>query len=169
MPTQIGDHMKRKMLRRALLSTAALLLAAIGAAYAAPGNVLIGTWTLNLSKSKISGDAPQSATAVYSMDGDNVKCVVDTTYAGGQAVHSEWTGKFDGKAYPVTGSPGMDMRSYRAINSHTIAATYMKGGKVVNRARIVVSADGNSRTVTLHGTDAKGMRSTSILYYDKQQ
>jgi hypothetical protein len=160
---------KKKLLRNAFLRTAAVLLTALGASYAAPGNVFIGTWTLNLSKSKITGDAPQSSTVVYSIDGDNVKCVIDTTGASGQAVHTEWTGKFDGKAYPVTGSTEVDMRSYRAINSHTIAATDMKGGKIVDRARVVVSADGNSRTVTVHGTDAKGMRSTSILYYDKQQ
>ena len=60
------------------------------------------------------------------------------------------------------------MRSYRLISSHTLSATDSKGGKVTDRARIVVSADGKTLTVTVHSTDAKGMRTTTIAVYDKQ-
>jgi hypothetical protein len=43
-----------------------------------------------------------------------------------------------------------------------------KGGKVTTSGRIVVSADGKTRTVTTTGTDATGKRFISASVYDKQ-
>ena len=51
---------------------------------------------------------------------------------------------------------------------HTLSAVDKKGGKVINTARVTVSADGKSRTVTVHATDAKGMKTTIVAVYDKQ-
>jgi hypothetical protein len=45
-----------------------------------------------------------------------VKVTVDGTDGEGKALHSEWTGKYDGKDYPVTGDPISDARSYKKIN-----------------------------------------------------
>lgn len=156
------------MNRKILLWTAVVLFAAVGISYAAAGDAFMGTWQLNEGKSKLAAGGAKNSTVVYSMDGDNIKCTIDGTDANGQAAHNEWTGKFDGKEYAVTGDPDSDMRSYRMINSHTVLATDKKGGKVFVTARVVVSADGKSRTVTIHGTDAKGMKTTSIAVYDKQ-
>jgi hypothetical protein len=39
---------------------------------------------------------------------------------------------------------------------------------VTTRGRIVVAADGKSRTVTVTGTDAAGKKFTSTAVYDKQ-
>ncbi|MGA8166392.1 MAG: hypothetical protein WB813_03770, partial [Candidatus Acidiferrales bacterium] len=72
------------------------------------------------------------------------------------------------KDYAVTGDPISDMRSYKLVNSHTLWASDKMGGKIILTARIVISADGKSRTVTVHGTDAKGMKTTTIGVYDKQ-
>jgi hypothetical protein len=46
--------------------------------------------------------------------------------------------------------------------------TNKKGGKVVVTGRIVVSADGRSRTVTTRGTNPKGKRVRNTAVYDKQ-
>lgn len=156
------------MNRKTILLTVAMLFAAVGLSYAAAGDAFMGTWQLNEAKSKMTAGGAKNSTVVYSMDGDNVKCAIDGTDANGQVLHSEWTGKFDGKDYPVTGAPNSDMRSYRMINPHTLVATEKKDGKVVITARIVVSADGKNRTVTVHGTDANGMKTTSTAVYDKQ-
>ena len=40
--------------------------------------------------------------------GDSVKVTTDGTDRDGKPVHGEWTGKFDGKDYPVTGDPTTD-------------------------------------------------------------
>jgi hypothetical protein len=97
-----------------------------------------------------------------------MKVTVDGVDGDGKPAHNEWTGKLDGKDYPVTGDPENDMRSYRRVNDHTLALTDKKDGKVTISGRVVVSADGKSRTVTTHGTDAKGNKTTSIQVYDKQ-
>lgn len=156
------------MNRKMLLWIAVALFAAVGVSYAAAGNVFMGTWTLNEAKSKTVAGSAKNSTVAYTMSGDNITCTIDGTDANGQAIHSEWTGKFDGKDYAVTGDPTSDMRSYRMITSHTLLATDKKDGKVILTARVVVSANGKSRTVTVHGRDAKGMRTVSTTIYEKQ-
>jgi len=83
-------------------------------------------------------------------------------------VHSEWTGKFDGKDYPVTGDPTDDSRAYKRVNASTLSMTLKKDGKVTATGQIVVSSDGKTRTVTIKGTDAMGKTVSSMAVYDKQ-
>ena len=128
----------------------------------------MGTWKLNEAKSKIPAGALKNNTVVYDAAGDQIKVTVDGVDGSGNAVHNEWTGKFDGKDYAVTGDSTVDTRSYRQINSRTLAITNKKDGKVTASGRIVVSANGKSRTVTTTGKDAQGKKVTSIAVYDKQ-
>jgi len=148
-----------------ILASAVLCLAAAVVCFAA--DEFIGTWKLNEAKSKISA-GPKNTTVIYEAAGDSVKVTTDGTDSDGKPSHSEWTGKFDGKDYPVTGDPNADTRSYKKINDHTLAFTNKKGGKVTITGQGVVSADGMSRTVTLSGTDSKGEKYTSTAVYDKQ-
>ena len=127
----------------------------------------IGTWKLNEAKSKFAGKA-RNHTVVYEMAGDQIKVTVDGTDESGGAIHSEWTGKFDGKDYPVTGDASSDTRSYRMIDKHTLELTGKKGGKTTLTGRIVVSQDGKSRTVTTNATDSQGKKVTNVAVYDKQ-
>jgi flavin-dependent dehydrogenase len=46
--------------------------------------------------------------------------------------------------------------------------TVKKDGKVTVTGRVVVSADGKSRTVTTNVTDAEGKKVKSVAVYDKQ-
>jgi hypothetical protein len=127
----------------------------------------MGTWKLNEAKSKFAGKA-RNHTVVYEAAGDQTKVTVDGVDEGGSAVHSEWTGKFDGKDYPVTGDANSDVRSYRKVNARTLALTGKKGGKTTLTGRIVISRDGKSRTVTTTGTNAQGKKVTNVASYDKQ-
>jgi hypothetical protein len=128
----------------------------------------MGTWKLNEAKSKFSPGATKNHTVVYEAAGDSVKITVDGVDGAGNPSHNEWTGKFDRKYYPVTGDPTSDMRSYRKRGSRTLALTAKKGGKVTLTGRIVVSANGRTRTVTTTGTDSKGKRFSNRAVYDKQ-
>jgi hypothetical protein len=128
----------------------------------------MGTWKLNEAKSKFAPGAPKNHTVVYEAAGDNVKVTVDGTDADGKALHNEWTGKFDGKDYPVTGDPTSDTRAYKQVNDHTLDMTIKKDGKVIMTGKIVVAADGKTRTVTTSGTDAKGKKVKNTAVYDKQ-
>jgi len=128
----------------------------------------MGTWKLNAAKSKIGAGAPTNNTVVYAAAGDSVKVTVDGLDGTGKAVHSEWTGKFDGKDYPVTGEPTADSRAYTKVNATTLSFTQKKGGKETTSGKIVISADGKTRTVTTTITGADGKKVTSTAVYDKQ-
>ena len=130
-------------------------------------NLHMGTWKLNEAKSKFAAGAAKNHTVVYEAAGDQIKVIVDGTDGAGNATHNEWTGKFDGKEYPLVGDPTADSRSYRKIGARTLTLTGKKDGKVTVSGRIVVTANGKSRTVTTTGTDAKGKRIRNIAVYDK--
>jgi len=130
-------------------------------------NLHIGTWKLNEAKSKIAAGAVKNHTVVYEAVGDQIKVTVDGTDGAGNAVHNEWTGKFDGKDYPLVGDPTADSRAYRKQGARTLLMTVKKDGKVTINGRIVVTANGKSRTVTTYGTDANGKRFRTTAVYDK--
>jgi hypothetical protein len=154
------------MKRRVILFTLAALF--VSATVCLAADPQMGTWKLNEAKSKFSPKAPKNTMVVYEASGDSVKVTVDGVDGDGNATHNEWTGKFDGKLYALTGDPTADMRSYRKINSHTLALTNQKDGKVILTGRIVVSANGRTRTLTTTATDSKGKRVTNRAVYDKQ-
>lgn len=145
-----------------------LLMILVGAAICFADDSMMGTWKLNEAKSKPAPGAPKNSTVTYEAAGDSVKVTIDGTDSKGQPTHSEWTGKFDGKDYPVTGDPTSDSRSYKKINERTVTLIAKMNGKATLTGRIVVSADGKSRTVTTTATDAKGAKVTSRTVYDKQ-
>ena len=135
---------------------------------ASPDDPQVGTWKLNEAKAKIGAGSPKNTTVVYEAAGDSIKVTVDGTYAEGKPLHSEWTGKYDGKEYPVTGDPNTDTRSYKKVNDHTLEFANKKGNKVTISGRSVVSADGKTRKVTITGTDSTGKKYTSAMVYEKQ-
>jgi hypothetical protein len=154
------------MKTRTILLTLALCLVGISVAVAEDANM--GTWKLSEAKSTFAAGATKNSMVVYEAAGDDVKVTVDGTDKDGKATHTEWTGKFDGKDYPVTGDSTMDTRSYKRIDAQTSMLTGRKDGKVSSEGRITVSADGKTRTVKLTATDSAGKKLKSTAVYDKQ-
>ena len=128
----------------------------------------IGTWKLNEAKSKFAPGSSKNVTVVYEVVGDKVKVTVDGIDGAGKPTHNEWTGKYDGKDYPVTGDPTSDERSLKTVDDHTLVLTVQKDDKVTVSGRIVISADGKTRTVTTSTTDSKGKKVENTAVYDKQ-
>src|SRR5579884_3812222 len=122
--------------RTALLT---LVLCLVAGAVCFASDTQMGTWKLNEAKSKIAAGTAKNNTVMYEAAGDSIKVTIDGTAADGSALHSEWTGKFDGKDYPSTGNPNEDMRSVKQIDDHTLQVTSKKGGKVVLTAHVVVA------------------------------
>jgi hypothetical protein len=151
---------------RTILLTLAALLAGIAVCSAADVNT--GTWKLNEAKSRVSPGAPKNTMVVIAAAGDSMKVTVDGVGADGKPSHNEWTGKFDGKDYAITGDPASDMRAYKPVDDHTLALTEKKGGKTTGTGRVVVSADGKTRTVTVSAMDAAGKKMSVTFVYDKQ-
>ena len=145
-----------------------------------PGNVLCcpnmvfrtgrndGTWKLNEAKSKIGAGSPKNNTVVIEASGENVKVTMDGVDATGKPTHNEWTGKFDGKDYPVTGDTNSDNRSYKKIDDRTVEVTAKKGARVMVSGRVVVSPDGKTRTAHVNGTSPSGEKFHTTAVYDKQ-
>jgi len=154
------------MKTRSILLTLAVCLVGIALAYAQDANM--GTWKLNEAKSKFAAGAAKNSTVVYEAAGGDVKVTVEGADKDGKATHNEWTGKFDGKDYPVSGDMNTDARSYERINDRTLKLTGKKDGKVVTKGEITVSTDGKTRTVKTTVTDAAGKKLKSAAVYDKQ-
>ena len=144
-----------------------ILLVFVSVAMGFQNNPQLGTWKLNEAKSKFAGQA-RNHTVIYEAVGDQIKITVDGVDGSGGAVHNEWTGKFDGQDYPVTGDASVDARSYRKINKNTLELTNKKDGKATLTGRIVISRYGKTRTVTTTTTDAQGQKVTNVAVYDKQ-
>jgi hypothetical protein len=145
--------------------TLAFSLVAGAACFAADPQM--GTWKLNEAKSKITPGTLKNTNVVYSSMFGEAKVKSDGIGGDGKPVHIEWSGKFDGKDYPVTGDPNADTRAYAKVDERTLAVTAKKNGKVTATARIVVSPDGKSRTVTVSGTTPKGKKFKNVAVYDK--
>ena len=131
-------------------------------------NPQMGTWKLNEAKSKAAPGMGKNTTVIYKNMLLNTKVTIDGTDAKGKPTHDEWTGKFDGKDYPVTGDPNSDTRSYTKVNDRTMNFVVKKGGKTTMSGQIMVAPDGKTRTVTVSGTDPKGKKFKATAVYDKQ-
>ena len=113
---------------RAIVLT--LVLCSVEVAVCSAHDANMGTWTLNEAKSKLGPGAPKNNTVVYEAAGDKVKVTIDGTDKDGNPTHTEWTGKFDGKDYPVTGDPNSDVRSITKIDDRTLGFNVKKCGTV---------------------------------------
>ncbi len=128
----------------------------------------VGTWKLNLAKSKLPSPAPKSQIFKCEAQGDTFKWSFDLVEADGKVIHSEWSGKYDGKDYPVKGDPTVDVTAIKKTGANSIEDIDKKAGKEVGRYQVTVSKDG--KTMTANGTfkDAKGQETTVIMVADKQ-
>jgi len=131
---------------------------------------VIGTWVLNLAKSKIApGPAPKSETRVYTGKGLRTMCTVRTTDADGKSFEGVSTYAADGKDYAFNENPSADlMQSVTQVDPYTITATIKESGKVVENIKRVVSKDGKLLTITATGTNAKGQKIDEVRVYERR-
>jgi hypothetical protein len=127
----------------------------------------IGTWKINVAKSKFPGPPPKSDTLTMTAQDNGYKLVEDRVKADGKAIHIEYAAKYDGKDYPVPGEVA-DTVAMRKIDANTFEGVAKKAGEEVLRAQEVFSKDGKTLTVTEKGKDAKGQAFNDTLVYDKQ-
>lgn len=128
----------------------------------------LGTWKLNVAKSKYSpGPAPKTLTVTISAAGAGIKAVIDGAAPDGTKVHWEYTANFDGKAYPVTGNADGDMVTATRVNANTIETRYTLKGKPTTTNTRVVSADGKTLTVTSTGVNVQGQKVNNVQVFEK--
>jgi hypothetical protein len=143
--------------------------AAFSQAIAPQSDPLIGTWKLNLSKSKYTpGPAPQSSTMHYEAVGDGFKDTVTGVDAQGRPTTSVFSMIYDGEFRPTTGVTGYDASAFTRIDDHTILYVRTLRGKVVASGTRVMSPDGKTLTFTGIGLNANGKRYDNVVVMDKQ-
>jgi hypothetical protein len=158
-----------RMRRLTLLAATMVVSVTVLGSIAQAADNQAGTWKLNVAKSKYSpGPAPKEGTLTIESQGDGLKFTIHGTDAEGKTIHMEFSPKYDGKDYPATGLPGADTISMKKIDDYTIETVSKKDGKRVMTTRSAVSKDGQTRTTTQTGKNAKGENVKNALIYDKQ-
>lgn len=129
----------------------------------------LGTWKLDAAKSKFSpGPAPKSLTLKWEATADGVKFSSEGVGPDGKPTHTEYVSKYDGKDVPYMGNPDADMAAPMKIDDNSYSNTWKKGGKATITAKVMVSKDGKTMTITQTGTNAKGEAVNNTLMYTKQ-
>ena len=123
----------------------------------------IGIWTLSAVVASANPTAPRvyaRGTRHVESSDSGVTIVDDLVRIRGGVVHLEWTGKLDGQDYPVQGVEIFLTSAYRQLDDHTLELTQKLDGRIVVRARLVLSADG--KTITTTTTD--GVTTATTVY-----
>jgi hypothetical protein len=159
-------------MKRLLGYAAVLIFAAVAAMpVLAQDNVALGTWKLDVAKSKFVGaPAPKELTRTLEADGDAVKYTFVGTSADGKAIAYGFTAKYDGKDSPVTGNApgGTDAVSIKKVSATHFSVAQKKDGKTLATGSAVVSKDGKTTTVTIKGVTSEGKAISTHSVYEKQ-
>jgi hypothetical protein len=106
MTERVADAVEEICMKRVMIVLAILIFGAVAARpLLAQDSPFIGTWKLNVEKSKSDGTPlAKSLTRTITADGSGLKYSYDGVAADGSAISYSFSGNFDGKASAVTGS-----------------------------------------------------------------
>ena len=129
----------------------------------------LGSWKLNMEKSKFSPSAPvKSLTTVREASDGGVKVTTTGERADGTPINASYTAKYDGNPSPVTGAP-YDSIAIKQVNAHAFTATQKSSStKYSTTLRSVIAADGKTMTNTVKGIGADGNPVRYTMVYEKQ-
>ena len=146
-----------------VIAAAAMELAAKGA------DPLVGTWELNVAKSKYTpGPGPKSETRTYVVEGQDIKASSKGVDGSGNPTVASWTVNYDGKDRPQTGNPNADTLSLKRVNASTVKFTQKRAGKVVITGTRTISRDGKVMTITTKGTAASGQTINNVEVFERR-
>jgi hypothetical protein len=156
-------------IRSVAVITGAVLVTSLAALSAQDANPRVGTWTVNVAKSKYDpGPAPKSHTLKIEAAGKGEEVASEVVNADGSKTATTYTADYDGKPHPLTGSALADTVTLKRIDANTSERTDSKGGKTVQTLHRVVSKDGKTMTVTIKGTNAEGKPVHNVVVFEKK-
>jgi len=145
-------------------------------------NPILGTWRLNLEKSKFeSGPPPRGQTRQYSQRHDGlIVANIWSINAQGNPTFTQTVSKYDGKEYgqynqttletfQATGTQTANTQAFAVVDAYTVDITNKVDGRVSTTSRRTVSEDGKTMTHVVKGTNAQGKPYTNLLVFDKVQ
>lgn len=133
----------------------------------ASANTLVGTWRLNVAKSKFGASPPpKSAIAkVESKDG-GITVHLSIVNADGKKGEFQYSASYGGKDYPMSGSKVFDAIALKRVDDHTDEVIYKEKGKVIQTSKRAVSNDGKTLTITDEAPSGKSASAVSV--WDRQ-
>ena len=154
---------------KSALMIGVILVAGLALLSAQGADPRVGTWQVNVAKSKYSpGPAPKSQTLKIEAAGKGEKVTSETVSATGDKSVTEYTAEFDGKPHALKGSQLADMVTLKRVDANTTERVDSKGGKTMTTYHRVVSKDGKTMTVTSKGTNAQGQATSNVIVFEKQ-
>jgi len=148
----------------------AIFALALSAAHAAPAiDPVLGTWKLNVARSKFTpGPGWRSQIRVYQTAPSGVSVTWTGVDAAGETMHVSYTYNYDGRDYPMAGSASYDTLNATRIDAWTVRSEEKRDGKTVGIAVRTVSRDGKVLTISDEGTNRKGGAFSQLLVFDRQ-
>jgi hypothetical protein len=129
---------------------------------------LFGVWRFNQATSKYTVPPPFArATCRIEPWEDGIKVTYDMVGTRGGIAHWEWTGKFDGRDYPLQGIDDVVTNAYNRIDDHTYSVVAKVDGHATTHTRIVISPDGKTMTVSNTVINAEGQSAGTTLVWDR--
>ncbi len=147
--------------------TVLLLVPVLACTHVKQPDPLIGTWTLNVERSKFHPNLPpQSMTVTCEQTPKGMHTVSIVTLRDGSRSRNEYTAAYDGKDYPIIGVPQVDTVSLRQIDTLTSERVDKRDGRRVQSWMRQVYSDGHTLVVTQKGVDATGV--DHLMIFDRK-
>jgi hypothetical protein len=132
----------------------------------------MGTWKMNIAKSKFEGaNPPREGTRIHEDRGNGFVLVIqEGVNSQGQKTHLEYVYKADGKDYPMAGQNQTSVQriALKSVDPYTVTYQIKVDGRVVTDGKRVVSKDGQTMTLENTGTNPQGQKVHTISFYEKQ-
>jgi hypothetical protein len=139
---------------------------------AAPAQVppaWFGTWHLDVAKSTYDPGPPPYRRATYTIEpsGDGLKVTYDMVHPRGGWTHLEWTGRLDGRDYPVQGIDEVLTYAYRPAGDGRFEVAVKIDGRLTALSRIETTPDGRTMITTTRGKGARGQDVVTRTVYQR--
>lgn len=137
-------------------------------AAAEPQAPWLGKWKLDPAKSTTASDRYKRVISTIEPWEDGLRVSYDMVGSRGGVIHMEWTGRFDGKDYPVEGVDYVLTNAYTLIDDHNYEIVLKSEGVPVGSAHVQVSADGRTLTAVSKERGPRGQSVTTTSVYNKE-
>jgi hypothetical protein len=145
------------------------MLLAVATLAQAQNDLRLGTWALNVAKSKYTpGPAPASETRTYKTQGAALQVSIESIDTRGNRASLRYTAGDDGRDSPMTGLAFANAVNMKRLDSNTFQIDTKKDGKVIGTTKGEISKDGKTLTLTSKMTNPTGGAITNIAVYDKR-
>lgn len=163
---------RETLVRKTMASRAACIgvlvarLALSAVALGQPQAPWFGTWEQELTPPASRFETPPHKKVTTRIEPweDGLKVTYDMVKARGGITHVEWTGRFDGRDYPVQGVDYYLTNAYRILDERSYAIDIKVDGRLAATATAVVSPDGKTLTVTTIERRGPAESTTTAVY-----